>query len=204
MDRKEKSLYLLFTESLVGVHAIRGTSIEKYENYPLTFPVSAEETNGNYQYKTALLKNKTFNEVLKRYRETKPYYKDVTILVGFDLDRMGELMSGALRASLEASGVEGKDVFRTPLTEDGYIVVKSFAKHSFYLKVLYWQEQLMSILRKAGIKKNVGFAKAFSLKYALKNAGQIFGISNASRINKQGTSTATVVTKFFQKEKEAL
>lgn len=188
----------MFSESTFGIHYLDDTQSETFLVFALTFPPKVIESDGRIIFNNNLSGNKEFKSALYEYNKEKKgnRYKTVSILVGFDLDEAGELMSEALREILLGSGVDERDIFRTPLTQSGYIAQKSFGKTEKYKKYLWLQQGFMTKLKTNPVVRAIGFIKAFSLKYTIKRRNTTIGLKG-SRINTQGTSTATAVTKII-------
>lgn len=196
-----RAMYLLLSESSIGVHYSKSTSCEKFEIFPLTFPINIGKSEDRFTYLASLSNNEVFKTLVKRYFLYKDSFSSVSVLVGFDFDRTGELMSDAIKESLLHHGIEERDIFRTPLTEGGYIVNKPFVEYGFIKTVLYYQQIYMKKI-KSFVIKNVGFIKALSIKYAILHRGRSFNVGDSKRVNKNGNSTATVISKKIGEKNE--
>lgn len=191
-----RDMYLLLSESSIGVHYSKSTPQEKFEIFPLTFPINITKSEDGFEYLASLSKNDVFKTLVRRYFLYKESFGSVSVLVGFDFDRMGELMSDAVKESLLHHGIDEKDIFRTPLTEGGYIANKPFVEYSFIKTILYYQQTYMKKIKSVVIK-NVGFVKALAMKYAILHKGRSFNIGDSKRVNKNGNSTVTVISKII-------
>jgi len=199
----EKSNYfVLFSESVLNTHRVPDTKNETYSTYALTFPVKPSRNNGEICFAANLLENEVYIKAISDYKNAikeRNSGKNVFILVGFDGDLAGETMSEALRENLIKSGVQKSQIIRTPLTERGYRVIKNFSDSDAldeYKELRMFQEDVRQILRQNNIKKNVGFSKIISLKNIAGRKGKVFSLDSDTSLNLNGTSLATMATKF--------
>lgn len=199
---KEKDFVILFSESVVGIHMKTSNDTEEYEVISLVFPPTVEKTSGGVlKFKNNLIKNSDFLHGVSLYKEGKGKCRHISIAIGYDDDDTGHFMSESLRENLINSGISEEDIFRTPLTEAGYILVQDFSDTTELKKFLYIQQNFRSVARSNGIRKNVGFSKIISLKYINKAKDKSLHIEeNGDTIDPSGTSTATVVTQFMTGE----
>jgi len=199
---KEKDLIILFSESVIGIHRKSSNDTEVYEIISLTFPpVVGKSDDGVLYFKNNLRNNKDYVRALALYIDNKSKWKNVSFAIGYDDDDAGHFMSEALRENLISSGVSNRDIFRTPLTEAGYMLIQSFSDTTELKKFLYIQQNFRNMVRSSGIRKNVGFSKIISLKYIYKVRHRTLKIpENDKVINSEGTSTATVTTQFMTGE----
>ena len=198
----KKHLYLLFTESDIGIHKKEAASNEQIELSVLTFPLHVIKKDKEYSFSVNLFNNTTYSSALNRYFHAikDALYADVQILIGYDIDESGEGMSEAIRSNLIEDGVPSEKILRMPLTEKGYVVLKNFSETGSYKRYLYLQQELMLKLRRMKVKKNVGFSKIMSLKHAVRSRGKTPSLKHHGVVDPNGTSTATVVTKFITGE----
>jgi hypothetical protein len=196
-----KRRFVLFSESLIGAHQNEGNKTEEVIVVALTFPVRVKEnSDGDIVFEDTIRGNANFKRGLALYKEGIEEYEDASIFIGFDLDETGEELSEITRAALMLEGVPSRKIYRTPLTEVGYIMIKNFADTTTLRKFIFLQQTFMSKLRSKKISKAVGLIKAFSLKYILRVKKKGIGVILVGKeaknvINNKGTSTATVVTK---------
>jgi len=192
-------LYILFSESDIGVHSPSSTNKATFTVIPLVFPPLVKKTEEGLVYASSLVENEQFLFALSLYRKERDKRK-VSFLVGYDIDEMGEAMSESLLENLEREGIPSESIIRMPLTYEGYIVVREFTRDSLYKKFLFLQQEFMKTLQTMGIKKHVGFAKALSLMGVVIHRLKVFKI-DTSEISLSGTSSATCVTKEITGEK---
>lgn len=116
------------------------------------------------------------------------------IFIGYDLDRMGELMADILNYLLIQNGFNEENIFRIPLcdfgydfTEIGFSEFSSFEKTMQKLQDIYLEQKLIKITKQ-------GFYKNFILK-------EIFYLNEKEfeKLNNK-TNSLTYVTKFLLKE----
>jgi len=200
----KKRRYILFSESQIGAHQNEGNDEEEVIVVALTFPVRVKKTeDGTIVFENKITKNESFRRAMHLYQEgIELGFDNVAFLVGFDYDEAGEEMAEMVREALISEGVPSRKIYRTPLTEVGYVMLKRFANTEKLKLYLYYQQKFMSTLRSLKISKAVGFAKALSLKYLLlvKKRKTDISLIGDPNINNKGTSTATIVTKFITGE----
>jgi len=199
---KNQDFIILFSESVVGVHIKGSNETEVYEVISLTFPPTVEKRpDGNLYFKNNLKNNSNFKQALSLYLDNKDLWRNISFAIGYDDDDAGHFMSEALRENLISSGVNSKDIYRTPLTEAGYLLIQNFSNTETLKKFLFFQQDFRQIARSAGIRKNVGFSKIISLKLIYKFRNKSLSIAeNDPVINFEGTSTATVATQYMTGE----
>lgn len=200
----EKHFYILFSESDIGIHYKKSEQLEVFEVVSLTFPPKVEKIdNGDgsttFRFKNNLKKNSKFRQALELYKRNKKLYKTSSFLIGYDDDEVGESMSEAMRENLLSEGVPHKDIFRMPLTEYGYVMIRSFLDTEKYKKYLYINDLFIQFQKKNGISKGSGFPKVFSLKYIMAKRGSEIKFGEQT-INPAGTSTAVAVTNIILNE----
>lgn len=191
---KKKTLCILFSESNIGIHRLKDTDTEEFRVLVLTFPSKVAKQENKIVFSTNLHKNHVVTEAVSLYLKERAS-REVFILVGYDSDENGEVMSSALRGNLMALGVDPAIIVRTPLTFERYIVLRRFAETGLYRLFLNFQQEFSSILRLNNIRKNVGFAKSISLMHIFENRGKRFAIDENDGVNLVGSSTATLITK---------
>lgn len=194
-----KKHYILISESKIGVHSKNHDGQRlPFEIFDLPFiPNTKIEEGGNIKFFVAD-QNTMFQEVVARYFNLEHEY-DVTILVGYDLDFMGEIMSSAAREILISKGVKKNKIIRTPLTQHGYIAIKDFCDVEAYKKYLFLQDQFIIKQKRSGIKNPIGFQKVSSLELLKKYSGKTTWV-NSDASSRLGTSTITCITKFLEAE----
>lgn len=196
----KKKHFILISESDVGVHS----KDENGEQLPFTIIALSFYPNVKKENSEILFvppdKNDKFIHLIQLYHRLQAEY-DVKVMLGYDLDLMGELMSCSLKEALLLKGVNEKDIYRTPLTEKGYIAFSAFSDCSKHKRYLYLQDQFLIKQKKQNSHKVVGFQKAIALdvlhKYKGRKSLVDTEISSAS-----GTSIITVVSKFIGSEGE--
>lgn len=194
--------YIVVSESIVGSHSDTSGIGKNVSLYNMTFPVTISAHEDKYYISTRLTKNDVFMNVLQEYNMLKTKKNDVSILASFDLDENGEIMAEALLDNLVHAGVNPYDIFRVPLTENGYMAIKQFADTSSYKSFLYHQQQIQKQLKQEGLPR-IGIHKIFAIKRLINFKGREFDIrKDAKVINPDGTSTATFVHKFIQQHIE--
>ena len=180
MSKNEvKRLYILFSESNVGMHR----PDEKLEDFVIVAGTFIPYLEGSKWYGSEKLMLRAMSSVhIAKVEGYKVYF-----LIGYDMDENGEFMSIAIRNSLLAyDGISEDDIFRTPLTEKGYLGITDFIeveKYQKYRKLDLYFHQYMKI--KFGQK--IGLLKAMTLYFLRKNRGKLF------KVNRKGSSTATIV-----------
>lgn len=197
----KKELYILISESEVGAHA-KLDSTEDFIVFKMTFipKVIHDSEKDTYTPYVNLINNKSFKEIVRNYRMNKQY-SSIKILVGFDADENGEFMAQALQQQLLLAGVKVIHMFRTPLTEDGYMAITPFLNIDRFCKFQYLQNKFMDGLRKRGLKPK-GFRKLLSLEilHSRNKAKEdkVFNLNlekaeEKNTINLNGTSTYTYI-----------
>mgnify|MGYP000376656154 CR=1 FL=1 len=195
----KKTLYLLISESDVGYHSELDDA-EFFIVFKMTFipRVKLNSETGKYEPKISLTGNKTYNKIIKNYRNNK-HFDDIKIFIGFDADENGELMAQALKEQLLFASVKPKDIYRTPLTEQGYMAITSFLNIDNYCKFRGLEQEFMERLKSKGIKPK-GFRKILSVEMlnGKKKNEKTFEVNLESAeqdgiINTNGTSTYTFI-----------
>lgn len=197
----KKELFILFSESTIGVHSPSSNTSEEYHVIPVVFPVRVKKVNDKILYTTSLTQNKFFLHGVFLYKKKIQLGEKATIVVGHDVDDKGEAMASCMKQSLLEAGIPEQDIKRIPLTSNGYIEVKKFIDTSGYKEFIHIDQEFRKVLAKAGIKKNVGIIKAVALASVLKNKGKRLKIDQEDGINIQGTSSVTFVTRDLLKGK---
>jgi hypothetical protein len=192
--------YIVVSESITGSHQFTVSSDNEVAQYAMTFPTTIIKDGEKYIIGTSLQENETFKEILLDYKHAKKQ-SQVSILVAFDLDENGEIMSEVLLDSLMSNDVDPLDVFRVPLSENGYIAVKDFSNTSHYKHFLYHQQQIAKNIQAIGLKP-LSVHKIYSLKRLTQHKGKEFDISTSpTAIKQSGTSTATFIHNFLQHQR---
>lgn len=196
--------YIVIAESKIGIHSNNGLSKDGHTMYALTFPVIIGKFGEEYASMTTLKSNSTFKEIVKQYK-TFPAEK-CFILLSHDLDENGELMAEALKDNLCDAGVNPLHIFRTPLTEKGYIGVRQFVSSPSFKAFLYHQQEIMKRLKNAGLP-TMGISKILALKYLSKNQEPKFKIGVLAKgaltgADPRGTSTATAIQQYLKMNKD--
>lgn len=191
-----KQKYIVISESLVGSHKFSSIDSDVIQ-YELTFPITIKKVNDLYVIGNSISENETVRKVINEYKEHKKNGGLVNILVSFDLDEMGELMSELFLDTLEAKKVDPFDVFRVPLTENGYMAIKQFSNTSSYKEYLYHQQEIKARLQAEGLSP-LSIQKIYSLKRLSQYKGRDLDISsNPAKVNAAGTSSATFVHNYI-------
>lgn len=116
--------YILVSESTVGFHALYDENIFCIE---MKIPLNVKKNNNdeNYSINTNLTNNNVFRELVSCYFENS-VTKRVFILVAFDGDNQGEIMSNILKENLLKLKISEDDIIRIPFLDDQYISVSDF------------------------------------------------------------------------------
>lgn len=122
-------------------------------------------------------------------------FKPEYICIGYDVDDNGEFMAYSLRNRLIEQGFSKNKIFRTPLTEKGYIMFNDFPDIEDFLKIKKQEINFFNLQIKNKIKP-LGIRKTISL-YELQHYKDNFFIPNNN-----GTSTFTYLYKSLKKENE--
>lgn len=189
--------YIVIAESIVGSHRIDGGTHADISMYAMTFLTRVEKENDRFIVRAELKENKTFQSILDEYLRFVGQGISTQILVSFDLDENGEIMAEAVKDALHQAGVDPFDVFRVPLTENGYVAIKEFSDTTQYKEFLWHQQRFMHRLVSKSIPR-VGFFKIFALASLVKHRGKLFDIvRRPDIINPEGTSTVTFVHNYI-------
>lgn len=192
-----KCHYIVIAESIVGSHRIDGGTHADISMYALTFLTRIDKVKDRFIVRAELKENKTFQAIVSEYLRLCEQGVSTQILVSFDLDENGEIMAEAMKDALLHAKIDPFDVFRVPLTENGYVAIKEFSDTSQYKEFLWHQQRFMQRLVAKGIPR-IGFFKIFTLASLVKHRGKTFDIARRPDIiNPEGTSTATFVHNYI-------
>lgn len=136
-----------------------------------------------------LFKNDNFyapDSLIKKIIKYSPDY----ICIGYDVDENGEFMAYSLKNSLKKT-FNIEKIFRTPLTEKGYIMFNDFPDISDLIEIKK-KERIFMKKQKALKISPLGFRKTIALNELEKNIKKRFTPKN-------GTSTFTYI---YKKENE--
>lgn len=196
MQRNRGRKYILISESKVGVHA--KAPFEEFRMFAFTFvPRVTKDRAGRFSFTTNVQGIAAFAEAVALYKNTLGSGADPIILVGYDLDLMGEAMSAALKENLIMAGVDPFDIIRMPLTEKGYVMMKMFPDLTEYKKFLYLDHLYMKHARSALPKGSrvFGIRKTMAIRYLCRHRGATFNLAKIPGVNSKGTSMATFISK---------
>ena len=192
-----KKAAILITESPRAVLESEPSGYDAFYVYDMTFiPVVA-----NGELRCNLKENDVFKSILTDYENLKKEGCETDILIGFDMDDAGELMSHAMLACLLEHDIPYENIIRMPFCENGFVVFSDFVDISDYIKYRDIQNSFMEKLRKEGVSP-LGIRKAYALDFMEKfkrNKGADIKVEKAKSINPQGTSTYTYVTRYLLK-----
>lgn len=192
-----RARYIVIAESIIGSHRMNGDANTELTMHALTFLTRVEKVGEGFLVRADIRENKTFRAVIDEYNEYRRSGASVSILVSFDLDENGEIMAEALKDSLIDAGVDPFDLFRVPLTENGYVAIKEFADTTKYKNYLWHQQRVMERLKSKGLPE-MGLLKITALSSLSKHKGRSFDVSmRPDIINPQGTSTATFIHNYI-------
>lgn len=182
-----KHCYILFSESTIGIHRVKDMQ-EEYIVLSGTFIPTFSALSG-WSFKGRIVQDALDHKEIYESRGYKVYF-----LVGYDLDENGEFMATVLRNALLDAGVEKNSVFRTPLTENGYISICDFLNIEKYIKYRSHDVQFQNEVFHT-LKKRIGILKTMGLLFLRKHSGR------EMHITRKGNSTATVVYKNLTQNK---
>ena len=180
MSEEIKTLYIVFTESNIGVH--KEIEREHYHIISGTFLPYYEEESSTWKFDGKILAKALSLE--QKYKEEGA--QEVFFLISYDLDENGEFMSKILRQSLLSKGVKSSMVFRTPLTERGFVAITDFISIERYEQFRTHNYYFEKRLREKGFLKTVGIMKTLVIFLLFKRAGELFYTKG-----EDGTSTST-------------
>ncbi len=187
-------MVVLISESQIGIHS---ETPQDCEVIPFVFIPTIKLKDGVFHLGINV-KNERILELINSYNQGK----EITFLLGYDLDENGELMAQALRNFFIKNNINSNDIHRTPLTEEGYIAVIDFLDINNLIKFNYYQREFLKVLKNNKIK-SINF---FELNSIIKlnaiytstltenKSGGIVFEKLVERIDTNKTSTITFVT----------
>lgn len=189
--------YIVIAESIIGSHRMESGANTDLTMHALTFLTRIEKIDERFVVRADLKDNKTFRAVMDEYTECKQNGLDASILVSFDLDENGEIMSEAFKNALIFCGVDPFDIFRVPLTENGYVAIKEFSDTSKFKQFLWHQQRVRERLKAKGLPE-MGLLKITALSSLYKYRNRPFDIAaRPDIINPEGTSTVTFIHNYL-------
>lgn len=189
-------MLVLISESDIGIHSIAHT--QDCEVIPFVFIPQIKKTEEDKYYVTINIKNERILELVKHYQTNK----EVSFFLGYDLDENGELMAHAVKNFLIENGIQEIDIFRTPLTEEGYLAVSDFLNIDSLLKFHYVQRKFQAELKEKKIP-TMGILELLSIGSLDNKKGKELDLGvleEKKLIDTNKTSTITFVVNNLQKE----
>ena len=184
---------ILISESTVGYHS--DTKEDNVKIIPYVFIPTIKEINQEIKINASCN-----NDEIKKAIEYYASNKDTVFFLGYDLDENGEYMAQAFRNFLLDKKVKKEDIYRTPLTEKGYVAVTDFLDISDYIKFRYLQEKFIKELRKEE-NLRISVLNFLSLKYLVEKKGQKINFDKLEgKFNLEETSTITFIVNNLLKE----
>lgn len=132
-----------------------------------------------------LQSNRKYKNILKFYENNKDKYDEIYFFLGYDADENGELMAQAIRSELIKNRVGKKNIYRTPLTEHGYLSISTFLNINKYCRFLFLQNAFLERLKKKK-KLSIGIRKILSLRYISRIKKKKKGVLNLETEDERG------------------
>jgi len=184
---------LFISESYVGTHA----NIAFYESDLLSFafiPIIKKENDNSIRCVMPKIERVWINSIQAKFSDIQ-LIRYEKYFIGFDLDRQGNLMAIVFKKFLLSLGVAENMIFRTPLTERGYLTICRFMNEAEFNKEVVDRYRDKIITNKTKRFMSMGRRKILAYLATKHNKGFV------KNINSSGTSSITYITKKKVKEK---
>lgn len=192
-----KTVYLLISESNIGIHS--KFEAENFDVIPMNFMPNVIKKDGKYLPRCNLQENKDFKYILHKYNTYRSIEGiNVFLIIGFDLDPKGEMMSQALKYQFLQSGIVEDEIHRMALTEQGYIITEDLDIED-YCKFYYIQKKFIDEQTK---KNKLSIRNLISIITLEREKNKKLDLSNIDYIDLDGTNTFTSLYYLMNNSKE--
>jgi hypothetical protein len=194
---------IIVAESDMHLRYVAGANNEKLDGRDVEFinMVFIPQATNAYTFNCGALDNHpAFEAILNQMRNDEEIY----LAVAFDADENGELMAAAMFECLRRRGIDPERIFRMPLAVEGFVVLREFQPIGQYMVYRREDSRFRRLSAKYGDEGKIGLKKAvapFMVEaYKKRLDDQYLYLTRAKRVDKDGSNTATFLTKLAFKE----